>query len=169
MRLLAAGVVALAIASSALATTARNVDLLRAFRTQVAKVKQRSAVPILLPHDLPLIDGNYRLYAEGFGTNASWGLDLAAAKNCGGANACFIASFDAQDRGKLSFKPNLRLHAGDPAYYHPVSCGASCAPATLWFTHAGVLYTWQVKGLDSRTPKLTLARLANEAIAAGPR
>ena len=65
-------------------------------------------------------------------------------------------------------KPNLRLKSGDHALYHPISCGASCAPASLWFVHRGVLYSWQLKEPPHHA-KAVLAQLADEAIAAGPR
>jgi len=96
------------------------------------------------------------------------GLELAAARNCGGANACFVASFEGRRHGVLPHRTNLDLAGGDPAYYHPISCGASCAPASLWFVHKSILYSWQVKD-PPRNAKAVLARLANEAIEAGPR
>jgi hypothetical protein len=49
-----------------------------------------------------------------------------------------------------------------------VTCGASCSPATLWFTYRGVLYMWQHKD-PPRNAKAVLARLAAQAISAGPR
>ena len=49
-----------------------------------------------------------------------------------------------------------------------VTCGASCSPATLWFTHRGVLYTWQHAD-PPKNAKAVLGRLAAQAIEAGPR
>jgi hypothetical protein len=51
---------------------------------------------------------------------------------------------------------------------YPFSCGASCSPASFWFVHGGVLYSWQVKDLP-KGERAILIRMANEAIAAGPR
>jgi hypothetical protein len=65
-------------------------------------------------------------------------------------------------------KPNLVLSGGDAALYRPISCGASCAPAALYFRHAGVLYVWEVKDAP-KNARAVLSKLAAEAIAAGPR
>ena len=76
--------------------------------------------------------------------------------------------FRAERGGKLPGRANARLASGDPAFFHPVTCGGSCAPNSFWFTHKGYLYSWQAK--DLRAPeKAVLTRMANQAIAAGPR
>jgi hypothetical protein len=154
------------LAGPAVAASSRNVDLLQAFHKQLVAVKQHTKVPVLLPQKLPL-DGNYKVYADGSGDRTGWLLELAGAPDCLGANACFVASFQGRRGQHLPGKPNLRLASGDRAFYHPVSCGGSCAPASLWFVHDGVLYSWQIKDLSNAKP--ALARLANEAIAAGAR
>ncbi len=166
-RVAIAAALSLAFCATAVAGAARDVDLLRAFHAQLQKVERTTTVPVLLPPRLPLL-GSYRLYASGSASRNAYDLELAGAPRCGGANACFVAAFQGQRGGKLPGRPNARLAGGDPALYHPVTCGASCAPSSLWFVHGGVLYSWQVK--DLRTPaKAILTRLANQAIAAGPR
>ena len=155
------------LAATAVAATPRNVNLLQTFGGRLTQVKQLTTLPILLPRTMPL-GGTYRLYASGNATRHSYALSLAAAPNCRGANACFVAEFDGERSGKLPGKPNVRLAAGDPALYHPVGCGASCSPASFWFTHAGVLYSVQVKDLP-KGDRAILVRMANQAIAAGPR
>jgi hypothetical protein len=167
VKLLAAGTLALVLCATALAGATRNVDLLRTFAPQVAKVKRTTKVPVLLPPSLPLL-GNYKVYATGFATRNVFDLELSGAPNCGGANACFIAMFKGERGGRLPGRPNARLANGDPAFFHPVTCGGSCAPNSFWFTHRGYLYSWQSK--DLRAPeKAVLTRMANQAIAAGPR
>ena len=168
MRLLAAAGLALVLASTALAAGGtRNVDLLRSFRTQLPKVKHATAVPVLLPHYLPL-GGTSKLYTTQTASRRSFELSLAGAPNCLGANACFVATFDGTRGGKLPGRPNVRLASGDPAIYRAFSCGGSCSPTSFWFTHGGVLYSWQVKDLP-KGERTILTRMANEAIAAGPR
>ena len=167
MRAAALAVAAVACAT-ALAAPARNIDLLKVFGGQLPKVKNVTTVPVLLPRSLPL-GGSYKVYASSGASRAYWELSLAGAPNCGSANACFVASFEGKRNGRLPGKANLRLAGGDPAIYQAFTCGASCSPTSFWFTHAGVLYSWQVKDLPAKGPKATLARLANEAIAAGPR
>jgi hypothetical protein len=154
-------------ATAAASTPPRNVNLLQTLGSRLTKVKQVTTVPVLLPRFMPL-GGTYRLYAAGTATRHSYALTLAAAPNCRGANACFVAAFVGERSGKLPGKPNVELTAGDPALYHPVGCGASCSPASFWFTHAGVLYSTQVKDL-SKGDRAILIRMANQAIAAGPR
>ena len=156
-----------ALVGTATAAPARNINLLRAFAVQLPKVKKSTTVPVLLPALLPT-GGTYKVYGTGYATKSTWNLELDGAPNCGGANACFIAGFEGKRGGKLPGKANARLAAGDPAFFLPFSCGGSCSPDSFYFTHRGVLYSWQGKDLP-KNPKALLVRLANEAIAAGPR
>jgi hypothetical protein len=165
--LAAAAAVAASFSAAALAAPTRNVDLLKVFGGQLPKVKRATTVPVLLPRSLPL-GGTYKVYATGGAARGYWELSLAGVPNCGGANACFVASFEGRRGVRLPGRANLRLAGGDPAIYHAFSCGASCSPTSFWFTHDGVLYSWQVKDLP-KAPKAILARLAAEAIEAGPR
>jgi hypothetical protein len=166
-RLAAVAVLALAVSATALAAPARNVDLLKAFGRQVPKVKQVTTVPVLLPSTLPL-GGTYKLYASSAAERGYFEFSLEAAPKCGGANACFVATFEGKRGAKLPGKANVRLASGGPAIYHAFTCGGSCSPTSFWFTHQGVLYTWQIKDLP-KGEKAILVRMANQAIAAGPR
>jgi hypothetical protein len=168
MKLLAAMALALALCATALGSAAGNIDVPRTFAAQLAKMKRTTRVPVLLPPSLPLL-GNYKVYPSLFGaTRNAFQLELSGAPNCLGANACFIAMFRGERGGKLPGRANAHLANGDPAFFHPVSCGGSCAPNSFWFTHKGYLYSWQAK--DLRAPeKAVLTRMANQAIAAGPR
>jgi hypothetical protein len=167
VRLLAAATLALALSATALGGSTRNVDLLRTFAPQVAKAKRTTRVPLLLPPSLPLL-GDYKVYPSLYGvTRNAFQLELSGAPNCLGANACFIAMFRGERGVRLPGRPNARLANGDPALFHPVTCGGSCAPNSFWFVHKGYLYSWQAK--DIRAPEAVLTRMANQAIAAGPR
>ncbi len=156
-------------AASAVAAPTGNVGLLTIFRRQIAAIKKETPVPILLPASLPVAGKVPRMYAVGEATPGTWSLALVGTPNCGTATACFFASFEAKKGGKLPRKANLRLSGGDPAVYLASACGASCSPATLWFTHRGVLYTWSDKVTATNNIKAVLAKLASQAIAAGPR
>jgi hypothetical protein len=168
-RLAVAGAVLVA-ASTALAgpRPTPKIDLMRAFHAQLPKLHRMTTVPILLPRELPVLARPRHVYATGSATRNSFDLELGAVPRCGGANACFVAAFQGRLGARLPGKANLHLKAGDPALYHPISCGASCAPASLWFVHGGILYSWQVKEPPKQAKKV-LVRLADEAIAAGPR
>jgi len=148
--------------------TAGGVDLLKVFRKELPRVKRATRVPILLPDRLLLAGEAPKLYADGGAQRGGWVLVLAGAPRCGSANACFVASFEAKRGGRLPERANLRLAGGVPAFFLPIRCGASCRPASLWFVHGGVLYSWQVKDAP-RAVRTALARMAGEAIRAGPR
>ena len=168
MKLLAATVLALALCTTAFGSTARTIDIPRAFAKQIVKAKRTTKVPVLLPPSLPLL-GNYKVYPSLYSVSSNgFQLELSGVPNCYGANACFIAMFRGERGGKLPGRANAHLATGEPAFFHPVSCGGSCAPNSFWFTHKGYLYSWQSK--DLRGPeKAVLTRMANQAIAAGPR
>ena len=165
--LAAAAVAAIAVAAAAAGPSA-SVDLLKAFRQELPKVKRASTVPVLLPRSLRVSTTYRRVFATGGVERGGWVLSLAADPRCGGANACFIASFEGRRGGSLPDRPNVRLRDGTRAVYRPISCGASCAPASLWFVRGGVLYGWQVKS-PPRSARAALVAMANEALLAGPR
>ena len=150
------------------ASSANSVNVLKVFRAQIASIKKHSKVPVILPATLPFAGKVPKVYAAGGGTAGAWSLELDGAPRCGGADACFLASFEAVRGGKLPGKSNLKLAGGQPAFYKGVTCGVSCSPASLWFLHRGVLFSWQHKDAPKHT-RSVLARLAEQAIAAGVR
>jgi len=164
MLLLAGATAATALAA---APAPRNVDVPGVLGPRLAKVKAATTVPILLPRTLPL-GGRYKLYTSGSGNRTSYVLSLEGAPKCMGANACFVATFAGKRGGKLPGRPNVRLASGDPAIFRLFSGGGSCSPNSFWFAHRGVLYSWQVKDLP-KAERAVMIRMANEAIAAGPR
>jgi hypothetical protein len=156
------------LAVPALASTAGTANIIDALGRQIPAVDKQTTVPVLLPSTLPFAARVPKLYPSGTASKNHWVLALEGAKGCGGANACFLLSFEGKRGGKLPGKSNLRLAGGQPALYKGITCGASCSPATLWFTYRGVLYTWQHKD-PPRNAKSVLAKAAAQAIAAGPR
>jgi hypothetical protein len=145
-------------------TTARVARLAKPFLPQLRK----SGVAVLLPTRLPLASHYTRLYPGGLGSRGSFVFGVDAAKDCGGANACFVASFTGERAKTIPGRSNVRLRGGVPALFIPVSCGASCAPASLFFRYRGSLYSWQAKDLRGNA-RATMVALANEALAAGGR
>jgi hypothetical protein len=164
----AAAALALPAAVSAGAAKTPSVDLLRTFKVQLAQIKRTTSVPVLLPASLPILD-KLKVYASGGGTKNGWDLELAFAPRCGGATACFLASFTAEKGKKLPGKANVRLAGGDSALFEKSSCGASCSAPSLSFVHNGVLYGLADKSVTQKNEKALLLRLANEAVAAGAR
>ena len=144
-----------------------QVDLVKAFKPKLAAVKAKTTVPVLYPPKLALLDP-LKSYVTAFGTKNQFGFEIDAAPGCHGANACFVATFAGKRGGKLPGRPNVRLASGDPAIFRLFSCGGSCSPSSFWFTHRGVLYSWQVKDLP-KGERAVMIGMANEALAAGPR
>jgi hypothetical protein len=156
------------LAVPAFASSTDSANVIDAFGKQIPAVDRNTTVPVLLPSKLPFAGKVPKLYPSGSGTWNAFTLELAGARDCGSANACFLASFEGRRGGRLPGKSNFRLAGGQAAFYKGITCGASCSPATLWFLYRGVLYTWQHKDPPKNT-EAVLARLAEQAIAAGPR
>jgi hypothetical protein len=162
------GVVAVALlvpAVGATAATEHYIDVPGSLEKVLPKVKKRTHVAVLFPYTL--VTSTKKVYASGSGRRDGWDIELAAAPHCGGANACFEALFSARRGGHLPSGTRVRLRGGIAGTYRAMSCGASCAPANIWFRRKGVLYQFQFKPL-SRS-KATMVRLADEALGAGPR
>jgi hypothetical protein len=171
VRALACGVAVLAALVAGAASTAAihsSIDLPTVAAKQIRIIDRKTEVPILLPTRLPWTGRVPRLYPVSWTTPRGWGLALDAAPQCGGANACFVASFEATHAGRLPAPSNLRLAGGQRAFYLPIRCGASCAPASIWFVHERVLYAWQLKE-PPKGGRAALALLAASAIDFGPR
>ena len=165
----AAAVAALAVASGALSIElGTTVNLPKFFSGSIGQLKTKTSVPILLPGKVTLLD-KLKTYptVEVLGAK-SYSLVVGGAANCT-ADACFLASFGGEKGGTLGRTSNVTLGNGDKAWFHPSTCGGSCAPVTFEFVHAGVLYSFQDSDMLAKTAKATMIALANGAIAAGPR
>jgi hypothetical protein len=139
-----------------------SIDLPELFADQLPKLKERSAVPILLPQRMPDQFDDY--FPTGFGKPRRWGLQVGAVENCGGATACFIASFSARERGKPFGPRKVELARGRSGRFKPLTCGASCAPPTIEWRERGATYR-----IESKFRGRRLIRMANSAIRNGPR
>jgi hypothetical protein len=169
MRLLALPAVLAALLVLAAPAAARQVDhdVPAAFAGVLPGVTAKSRVPVLLPDRLPFDD--IELFASGSGRKRSWELALAGAPGCGGATACFVASFSAHRGGRPFGARTVRLRGGRTGRFQPLSCGASCAPPSIsWRQHRAV-YSIQAKVGTKRTERRILVRMANQAIRAGRR
>lgn len=78
----------LALASPASAAT-RDVDLPSLFAKQLARAKERTTVPILLPQKLR--SDFKRHHPAGKANAGGWHFDIGAVRGCHTATACFIA------------------------------------------------------------------------------
>jgi hypothetical protein len=162
-------IVAALVSVSTCAAAAPTVNLVGSFKPLLARIERSTKVPVLLPASFPTLD-RLKAYATGTAGRTGWEIDLGFAPNCDSATACFLGDFSAKKGGSLPGRANAELADGDPVFFEPSTCGASCAPDSLWFVHDGVLYGSQDSDIPAKTPaKEFLINLANEAIAAGPR
>jgi uncharacterized protein (DUF58 family) len=167
-RLLLLTTIALALlATPALAAPTQDVDVPVALADQIAAVKARTDVPVRLPAEMTVEEGD--LFPSGTGDRKGWALGLDAAPDCGGANACFVASFSAQ-RGARPFGiQRVRLRGGRIGRFTPLGCGASCSPPQIQWKQGTTVYTIQARVGTRATERRMLVRMANSAILHGPR
>ena len=130
-------------------------------------IKKGTSIDVLLPSTFT--SDRPKLYSEGRGRGGTYRFDIGAVRRCGGANACFIASFRAKRGGKPSNPRKVKLKRGHRGYFQPLSCGASCAPPSIEWVRKGVLYTIEGKFGTESTERRVLTRLANSAIGRGAR
>jgi hypothetical protein len=155
-------VAALAIVAPALAASGA-ANLLKVLAAQIASAK-KGKVAVLLPTSLSADAPASRLYGSGGATSRGYDIQLAYARNCFAATACFLAEFWGT-AGKIDLKTRVALAHGITGAYRGISCGASCGPATIEWKGSGVLYTIQWRA----GTKATMIALADSAIEAGPR
>jgi len=155
-------VATLLLAVLAPAASAREIDVPQRFATQLERARTQTTVPILLPQTMR--SDFRRFFAEGRATAGAWRFDLAAARDCNQATACFIAEFKGVDGGRPSGRRTIRLNRGRTGYYQPLSCGASCSPPSIEWRERHTRYSIQAK-VGTRE----LVRMANSAIRNGPR
>ena len=149
------------------ALAAPTVDLPELFDAQLDRIKPKTDVPVLLPQSMP--DEFDEYHASGFGRTRRWGLQLGAVKGCGGANACFIASFSGRKGGKPFGERRVKLARGRVGRFQPLSCGASCSPPSIEWKERGATYSIQAKVGTQATELRVFKRMANSAIRRGPR
>jgi hypothetical protein len=139
------------------------VSLPRVLAAQIAKAK-KGRVAVLLPAALRADAPASRLYGSGGASARGYDIQLAYARNCFDATACFLAEFWGNP-GNIFLKKRVALAHGITGAYAGISCGASCGPASIQWKESGVLYTIQWRA----GTKATMIALADSAIEAGPR
>jgi hypothetical protein len=167
MSLIAVLVLALSLAAVAWAKT---YDVRAALGKTLAQTRAKTSLAILLPSRLTL-DFDGRTFPSGSGGRRSYSLSLAGARNCGGANACFLATFSAERGGRPGPGRKVALRGGRTGYFTPLSCGGSCSPPQIEWVSRGNLYEIQAKVPDGNDAgqRRRLVAAANSAIGAGPR
>jgi hypothetical protein len=154
--------------AAVLAGATVQVDLPALFADDLQRVAARTDVPVLLPERMPSDFDQH--VPSGFAGPRQWGLQIASRPGCGGAGACFVASFSGHRGGPRPFgRRTVRLANGRTGHFTPLSCGASCSPPQIQWRERGATYSIQADVGTRRTERRILVRMANEAIRAGPR
>jgi hypothetical protein len=147
------------------------------YRDAVAAAAEQSGVEVLAPKSLHL-KGTGRLVrhftATAEASRRAYRITFESSDDCHGANVCFVGEL-VSGLGHLPDQgwEQLELRDGTPAAFRGVSCGGSCAPATIFFGEAPRLYEIQIAvpwgHLGSAKERETMVHMANSAIDAGPR
>src|SRR5215208_3319881 len=139
------------------------------FESKLGKVKEDSSLSdVYLLSRIRVFTKASRVRASFDASDDQYNLILGIGRRCNGANVCLLANF-AAIRGEKPSGKRVALADGTRGYWHDISCGASCSPAEIQFVKDGVLYAIATKGTTEKKVKATLVKLANSAIAAGPR
>ena len=150
-----------------LALAGPTADLNTLFADTLPVVKAKTSLEILLPDSMP--SDFDALYPSGSGSRREYSLGLAAAPDCGGANACFVADFSARRGGQPFGRGKVTLTGGRHGRFQPLSCGGSCSPPSISWKQGGVTYSIQANVGTKKTERRILVKMANEAIKHGPR
>jgi hypothetical protein len=160
-------IVLVALCAPATASAATYIyDVPNLVERPLKAVKKATSIDVLLPSQFT--SDRPKLYSEGRGRGGTYRFDIGAVRRCGGANACFIASFRAR-RGGTPSNPRKVALRDRRGYFQPLRCGASCAPPSIQWVKKGVLYTIEGKFGTKQTERRVLVRLANSAIRRGAR
>jgi hypothetical protein len=165
--LLPALLLAVVLAAPATAQVVARIDVPATLDAQVDRVNDRSSHPVLLPSRMP--SEQAQLYPSGGRVRGGYALSLAAVPDCGGANACFVATFTAERGGEALGRTRVRLANGRRGWFTPTGCGASCSPPQIQWRERGYTYTIQARVGTQQTERREIVRLANSAIINGPR
>lgn len=154
---------------------ASGANLPSVFAPVLPDAKAKSQIPILLPSNLPPIIRKAKNAALDKASANEYAISIWFEQGVGDAG--LAASFSA--RSEASYAPDelsnvqpLRLAHRLRGFFRPVSCGGSCAPASLSWKEQGIVYQVQLK-LPSTMPeqrqRAAIVATANSAILAGPR
>ena len=161
-------VATLAIAATA-AAASYLVDVPDEFAGQLDEVKAESGLDVYLPSKIRSGFRASRLHGDASAEQGTYSLDLGIGRDCNGANACSVAYFLAARGEKAAYRTRVKLRGGRTGRFKPLTCGGSCSPPAVQWVEDGVLYDIQYKGASEKKEKATLIKLANSAIANGPR
>ena len=124
-----------------------------------AEIGRSVAVPVYLPTRLPASTTEKITSAAGAHTAHGYTVTLCYLTGAGDAGYAGLVSGSTDTFASLSNTKEVRLANGTAALFRPVSCGASCAPAHLWWQVSGHEYSVQLRLPSLMAPKAQLAQL----------
>jgi hypothetical protein len=118
------------------------------FGQALAQVQPKTRIPIVLPSKLPAVTSPKDIKVS-LGEVRDDGYFISLYFSAEGGQAAFAAGFSGSTR-ILSAQdlPNTRqvvISGGRVGMFRPVSCGGSCAPASLWWQQNSVMYQIQAQ------------------------
>jgi hypothetical protein len=147
------------------------------YRDAVVAAAEQSGIDVLAPKRLRFAKSRgfkRNFVATSTSSRHAWEVDFASAPNCGTTTACFLGELSG-GRGPLPSAgfETVELTGGTRGEFRGVSCGGSCAPATILFKVSGILYVIQNAtppgDPGSARERRVMINMANSAISAGPR
>jgi hypothetical protein len=142
---------------------AMRVNVPHATRGVLPRLERTSGVPIRIPRTV-YFSTRSRVYETGTATVDGYDIELGFAPACGGADACFAASFTGRRGRRPVAAGNVRLAGGIVGRFTPSSCGGSCAPPQIEWFENGVSYTLQLYGGRPPSDEAGLVGYADSAI-----
>lgn len=142
------------------------------FEPAIAEMRSSTQVPMLLPDVLPSSVLSQPIYIHHEEDASYYNVVLGLTPGCT-ANVCSIGSVQARQDGAPypeEFSETVELAQGIQGYFQPMTCGVSCSPAVVGWSHGTAFYRiyLQVPGSDAEV-RAMLVDAANSAIARGAR
>jgi hypothetical protein len=145
-----------------------TVGLDKVLAKPTTKVRSQTKLAILLPKRLPVVKTNVKLYATGSGSYERYSFRVTTTRDCT-ANFCFAATFAAELGSRKLTGRKVSLTKGRKGIYTEMSCGASCAPATIAWKERHTTYSIEAMIPVDADQRAELAAMANSAIRRGAR
>jgi hypothetical protein len=138
------------------------------FGPALEQIQSRTRIPILLPSRLPsrIRERDIKL---AYGEVRKDGYFISLYFSEVGSDAAYAAGFGGSTTvvRDLQNTRRLKLAGGHVGWFRPVSCGGSCAPATLFWEQNGVHYQIQIKlpaALTEQEQQRTLVEAVDSAV-----
>jgi hypothetical protein len=145
-----------------------TIGLDRVLAEPTAQVRPLTRLAILLPKALPAASKDLQLYATASAGRNRYEFRLTSTPSCT-ANYCYAATFSARKGNARLTGRAVKLAKGRKARYQEMSCGASCAPASIAWRERGATYRLEAMIPIEANQSARLRAMANSAIKRGAR